>query len=135
MTYTFDERIVSDLHKDARGYRPTVAWMHAWETSTDDEKQGILDNLCEELDETMKREELEQSRAYAKLLDRILDTMKLGADDQKTAIKWIIQAEEFDDFDLQNGADYFCYHFGLSYQVIIQLPIREAINEMLAEVV
>lgn len=133
--YTFDEQIVSDLHKDARGFRPTVAWMHAWETSSNDEKQGIWDALCTELEDEMAREELAQSRAYAKLLDRILDTMKLGAEDQKTAIKWIIEAEEFNDYDLQYGASYFCYHFGLSYQVANQLPIQEAINEMLAEVV
>lgn len=133
--YTFDENIVSDLHKDARGYRPTVAWMHAWETSTEDEKQGIWDALCDELEQAIALQELDQARAYAKLLDRILDTMKLGAEDQKTAIKWIIEAEEFDDFDLQYGADYFCYHFGLSYQAKNQLPIQEAINEMLAEVV
>lgn len=133
--YTFDEQIVSDLHKDARGFRPTVAWMHAWETSSHDEKQGIWDALCTELEDEMAREELAQSRAYAKLLHRILDTMKLGAEDQKTAIKWIIEAEEFNDYDLQYGASYFCYHFGLSYQVANQLPIQEAINEMLAEVV
>lgn len=133
--YTFDENIVSDLHKDARGFRPSVAWMHAWETSTDEEKQGIWDALSEELSETLDRERLAEARAYAMLLDRILETMKLGADDQKTALKWIMEAEEFDDYDLQYGASYFCYHFGLSYSVMNQLPIQEAMNEMLSEVV
>jgi hypothetical protein len=133
--YTFDENIVSDLHKDARGFRPHQDWWYVWESVGDRGKQRIWDSLCDELDAEVKREELEQARALAKLLDRILDTMKLGADDQKTAIKWIIEAEEFSDYDLQYGADYFCYHFGLSYQVKNQLPIQEAMNEMLAEVV
>ena len=133
--YTFNENIVSDLHKDARGFRPGQSWWQMWNALGDAEKQNVWDGICDELDAEMKREELEQARALAKLLDRILDTMKLGADDQKTAIKWIIEAEEFSDYDLQYGADYFCYHFGLSYQVKNQLPIQEAMNEMLAEVV
>ena len=133
--YTFDEQIVSDLHKDARGYRPTEYWWDQWSLCTDDQKQTMWDSLCDELEQAMALEELDQARALAKLLDRILETMKLGAEDQKTAIKWIIEAEEFSDHDLQYGADYFCYHFGLSYQVKNQLPIREAMNEMLVEVV
>ena len=133
--YTFNENIVSDLHKDARGFRPGQSWWQMWNALGDAEKQNVWDGICDELDDEMKREELEQARALAKLLDRILDTIKLGADDQKTAIKWIIEAEEFSDYDLQYGADYFCYHFGLSYQVKNQLPIQEAINEMLYEVV
>lgn len=133
--YTFDENIVSDLHKDARGFRPSQTWWNVWNKVSDEAKQDIWDALSEELSETMDRERLAEARAYAKLLDRILDTMKLGAEDQKTAIKWIIQAEEFDDFDLRYGASYFCFHFGLSYQVMNQLPIQEAMNEMLSEVV
>jgi hypothetical protein len=46
-----------------------------------------------------------------------------------------MQAEEFDDYDLRYGPSYFCYHFGLSYSAEKELPIQEAINEMLAEVV
>lgn len=133
--YTFDEKIVSCLHKDARGFRPGQSWWQMWDALGDAEKQNVWDALCAELEDEMAREKLEQSRAYAKLLDRILDTMKLGAEDQKTAIKWIIEAEEFSDYDLQYGADYFCYHFGLNYQMKNKLPIQEAINEMLYEVV
>jgi hypothetical protein len=133
--YTFDENIVSDLHKDARGFRPSQTWWSVWNQVSDDAKQDIWDALGEELSETMDREELEQARALAKLMVRILETMKLGADDQKTAIKWIMEAEEFDDNDLRYGASYFCYHFGLSYSAANELPIQEAMNEMLSEVV
>jgi hypothetical protein len=133
--YTFDENIVSDLHKDARGYRPSQSWLQLWDESHSSRKQEIWDDLCEELEQAMALEELDQARALAKLSDRILETIKLGADDTKTAIKWIIEAEEFSDFDLQFGADYFCYHFGLNYSVKSKFPIQEAMNEMLAEVV
>ena len=133
--YTFDENIVSDLHKDARGYRPSQSWWEMWNESHSSRKQEIWDDLADELEQAMALEELDQARALAKLSDRILETMKLGADDTKTAIKWIIEAEEFDDFDLRCGASYFCFHFGLNYNVANKFPIQEAMNEMLAEVI
>lgn len=131
----FDENIVSDLHKDARGFRPTQYWWDQWTKCNDAQKQFMWDALCDELEQTLALEELQQARAFAKLSDRILETMKLGAFDTKTAIKWIIEAEEFSDFDLQYGADYFCYHFGVGYDTKNKFPIQEAMNEMISEVV
>lgn len=130
--YTFDENIVSDLHKDARGFRPSVAWMHAWETSSDEEKQDIWDSLIEEFEEEMDRERKAQAKALQNLEKRIAQVRRLGAPTEKHALKWIMEAEEFDDFDLRYGADYFCYHFGLSYSAKNDFQIQEAMNEMLA---
>ena len=132
--YTFDENIVSDLHKDARGFRPTEYFWEEWTQCGDDTRQAMWDNLCRELEETMDREQLTQAQNYAKLLNRILEVMHLGAEDTKSALQCIMEAEEFSDYDMQYGADYFCYHFGLSYDTKKKLPIQEAMNEMLAEV-
>ena len=30
MTYTFADELISDLHKDAHGMRPSAAFMDAW---------------------------------------------------------------------------------------------------------
>jgi hypothetical protein len=133
--YTFDEQIVSDLHKDARGYRPRENWWQMWEQMTEDEKQNEWDVLIREISETMESERHAENMAMIALHQRIQGAMLLGAKDEVQALKWIIEAEEFNNFDLQYGADYFCYHFGLSYSAKTELPIQQAINEMLAEVV
>ena len=133
--YTFDENIISDLHKDARGFRPTAGWWSVWEDLSDDAKQETWDSLCQELSETMDRERRLEAEAMIALHQRIQGTMLLGAKDEVQALKWIMEAEEFDDHDLQYGPSYFCYHFGLSYSAEKELPIQEAINEMLSEVV
>ena len=132
--YTFDENIVSDLHKDARGFRPTEYFWEEWTQSPDYAKQQIWDSLCRELSETMDRERLAQDMAMMQLHQRIRGTMLLGAKDEVQALKWIMEAEEFDDYDLQYGPSYFCYHFGLSYSAANELPIQEAMNQMLYEV-
>ena len=133
--YTFDEQIVSDLHKDARGFRPTSGWWKVWNSMSDSTKQDMWDALCVELSETMDRERRAEADAMIAMHQRIQGTMLLGAKDEVQALKWIMEAEEFSDYDLQYGPSYFCYHFGLSYSADKELPIQKAMNEMLLEVV
>ena len=133
-TYTFDENIISDLHKDARGFRPTEYFWEEWEAYANDPdlRQKIWDDLCEELSVAMKAEDERQAIALGDIKARIAELINLGAKTEVRAIKWIIEAEEFSDVDLAYGRDYFCYHFGLNYRV--DLPITEAINELKAVV-
>lgn len=133
--YTFDEQIVSDLHKDARGFRPGQSWWQMWDALSDAEKQNVWDALGEELSETMERERQAEARAALALTERLEQMYELGAKTEVQALKWIMEAEEFDDCDLQYGPSYFCYHFGLSYSAANELPIQEAMNQMLYEVV
>jgi hypothetical protein len=131
MSYTFDESIVSDLHKDARGFRPSCMWWKTWEESSAEEKQVIWDDICAELEEEINREKRMQENALANMKKRIADTIALGASDEVSALKWIIEAEGFDASDLMYGVSYFCYHFGLSYNVENTMPeIGMAIKEM-----
>jgi hypothetical protein len=132
--YTFDENIVSDLHKDARGYRPTEYFWEEWTQCGDDTRQAMWDNLCRELEETMDRERKAEARAALALTERLEQMYELGAKTEVQALKWIMEAEEFDDSDLRYGASYFCYHFGLSYSAANEFRIQEAMNEMMYEV-
>ena len=133
--YTFDENIVSDLHKDARGFRPSEYFWEEWSQCDDEKRQSIWDGLLKELEEEMERERHAQDMAMIALHQRIQGVMLLGAKDEVQALKWIMEAEEFSDHDLQYGPSYFCYHFGLSYSAEKELPIQQAINEILSEVV
>ena len=128
MAYTFDTQIVSDLHKDARGFRPSEYFWEEWYDSSDFDRQAIWDGLLRELDAEMESQRHAEEKAMLALHQRIQGAMILGAKNEVQALKWIIQAEEFDDIDLQYGADYFCYHFDLNYSASKELPIQEAIN-------
>lgn len=133
--YTFDGNIVSDLHKDARGYRPREYFWAEWNNSSDADKQHIWDRLIEELNESIAEERAQQEAgelAFVKMLDL---AAAAGAQDFVQGIKWVIQAEQFDEWDLGYGADYFCFRFNMSYDVKNRYPIQQAIDEILAEVV
>lgn len=134
MSYTYDERVISDLHKDARGFRPPEYFWEEWTRATADIKQQIWNNLCSELSLEIKRERQAQARAALALTERLGQMYELGAKSEVQALQWIMEAEEFDDYDLQYGPSYFCYHFGLSSSATNDFRIQEAMNEMLAEV-
>jgi len=114
MNFTFDENIFSDLHKDARGYRPRGHEFYADET-TDQRKQELWDSMCEELEQAMleeSRQELDAQRRFELL---VAETIDAGAGDRTTAIRWILDAEGFDAHDAAYGGSSVCYHFGLWY--------------------
>ena len=135
-TYTFDENIVSDLHKDARGFRPRDIWWTYWDNSSNAEKQQEWDGLIRELNEELDRERVAKARAMLAVTEQLEKMYELGAKSEVQALQWIMEAEEFSDFDLQYGADYFCYHFGLDYtEGKKAFRIQEAMNEMHSEVV
>ena len=116
MTFTYDENTVSDLHKDARGFRPNPTFWEMWNACLPAGKQLIWDSLCRELDEAMAREEEEKRLAIAAFEQSIQNTMMAGAKDRKTAIRWIVDA-----LDVDGDYSYACYKLGLPYEMATEL--------------
>ena len=133
MAYTFDEMIVSDLHKDARGFRPSEYFWEEWTQCGDDNRQAMWDGLLRELNHTMEAERAAEARAEIEFHQRVQGAMLIGAADEVTAIRWILAAEGFDEYDLAYGKDYVAFHFGLSYQNSFQDQITAALAEMKLE--
>tara|TARA_B110000503_G_scaffold103783_1_gene154916 strand:+ start:261 stop:695 length:435 start_codon:yes stop_codon:yes gene_type:complete len=132
--YTFDETIVSDLHKDARGYRPDAYFWEEWSQCGDDTRQAMWDNLLAELSETMDRERNAQAAALANFEAQLKVMKRAGAETTQQAIKWVFHAEKLDRYDLQYGADAVAYHFGMSYQNPYRAVIQECCDQALAVV-
>ena len=53
-TYTYSTELWSDLHKDARGYRPSAQDYYNWLNYSPDEKQVIWDGLLAELQRSIE---------------------------------------------------------------------------------
>lgn len=45
--YDFDENVISDLHKDAYGFRPDQSFWGLWAASNPEQKQAVWDNLID----------------------------------------------------------------------------------------
>jgi hypothetical protein len=130
MAYTFDENTVSDLHKDARGYRPREYFWAEWNTSNDFDRQAIWEGLIRELNAEMDRERAAEAAALEQFEQLIADTIQFGAGNAETAIRWILEGEDFTGFDLAYGADYVAWHFGMSYSNPYRTQIQTVIDQI-----
>ena len=93
--FTFDEQTISDLHKDARGFRPHAAFNEGWTQSDDENKQAIWDGLLRELDLVQLEDERREREALADFELEVLRNIDLGAGDRQTALRWMTQTETF----------------------------------------
>lgn len=99
MTYTFDEDTVSDLHKDAYGFRPSQSFWATFAASNGDQKQAIWDDLIETLEASVARERTQEAKAIEAFERRVFELRGLGAKSFGMAISWLHQAYETEGDD------------------------------------
>ena len=79
--YTFDADILSDLHKDAYGFRPrSEEFWAAWDSADDDGKQRIWDDLLDAVDRAIETEREYQQMAIAEFESWVAQTMSIVFD-------------------------------------------------------
>ena len=88
--YTFDEDTVSDLHKDAYGFRPAQYWFSAWQQMSDDEKQAEWNSLLKALERAVEEDNVRERQAIALFEKNVTEAIALGAGDRATAIRWLM---------------------------------------------
>lgn len=111
--YTFDEDLVSDLHKDAYGFRPSQSFWAIFAASNGDQKQKIWDDLLETLEATVARERADEARAIEQFERRVFDLRNIGAHGRSMAISWLHQA-----YDTEGDDEFLEFKLGLPYGYI-----------------
>ena len=130
--YTFDGNIVSDLHKDAYGFRPREYFWAEWNNSSDADKQHIWDHLLQDLEAAMDLEAQEQIAAINAFELEIATALEVGAQSREDAVRWIVQSLDLNDVDLMYGGSAICYRKGLPYKMAAIFD--NAINQLNYEV-
>lgn len=88
--------LIRDLHKDARGFRPSQEWMAVFNGLSDVAKQETWDGLVRELSETMAEDERLELEAVTSYNARIDGMVKDYGIDRGTAMRWDLDAFEVD---------------------------------------
>lgn len=109
MTFTFDENLLSDLYKDAYGFRPGAEYFAWWDSCTDIQKQAHWDCLIDDLESSVERDQAAQTRAIEVFEDRITNLMHDGTTRAAVA-KWLMDAQE-----VHGDHEYFEYLNDLPY--------------------
>lgn len=113
MTYTFDSDIVSDLHKDAYGFRPSETFRDAWREASDAGKQAIWDNLVIAVRMSIEEDERLEKKSIAEFEKLVADTIQNGAKTRRRALEWIMESS-----GCNGDWEYLCYNHNLPYSYI-----------------
>ena len=108
--YTFCNELVSDLHKDAYGFRPTEYFWEEWTQASDEVKQEIWDRLLVTMDEQEKAEQRREEQALVTFRATLRKVMNEQGVDWRTAMRWLMQADDEQD------VDHWLWKQGLSYE-------------------
>lgn len=108
--WTFDEDIVSDLHKDAFGFRPDVYWWREWHLSTNAAKQEIWDSLLVALQYSILEEQEREERCIQQFENWVAALLQSGARDRDMAIRWIAESHQ-----VNGDREFLCHLLGIPY--------------------
>ena len=115
---TYDLDAVSDLHKDAYGFRPSASFYFEWDNSSETEKQATWDRLIEALNYEIENEKRREAAAIEAFEARVADTIRLGASDRATAIRWLAGAV-IADSDYWYDLDDVAWVYGLPHGYLV----------------
>lgn len=111
MQYTFDDNILSDLHKDAYGVRPGPNFFREWDLLDNDGKQDLWDILVETVADSIQREREYQRQAIAEFERWISQTMKIVVDStREDCIRMMHDAH-----DTRGDVEYLEHCLGVPY--------------------
>ena len=102
---------ISDVHKDARGFRPRGIY----NDHSGPELKKVLDDLSEEAHQEALRIERMETENWKELKKHLSGLVNMGAKNFKQALAWDIQAE---DCEHEGWTDYgfYCYKKGIAYR-------------------
>ena len=122
MEYTFDSNLVSDLHKDALGFRPRRDFMDRWNQASDSVRQLIWNGMLIALDRALDEEAEAEQRAIEAFENGIEQQLANGACDRDDAVKSLI-LNAMSESELCYGGDYVCYKLGLPYYLSPEMDL------------
>lgn len=131
MAYTFDSNLVSDLHKDAMGFRPSKEFMDRWSQASDNVRQLIWDGMLIALDRAKDAEAEAEQQAIEDFELGIDCELTHGAQDRDDAISRLIR-RIVSDSELAYGGEYVCFKFGLPYYLSPELDLVVAKMQQVA---
>jgi len=116
---------LSDCYKDAYGFRPRG--VYNVEVMTIDDINAEIDRVNVIVSDNMEREAIAEENAVWEFQALVSKTIKLGAGDEKTALKWLFEANlaernitEVDFMDIE--------HFVWAYGILFTEYGKRVIN-------
>jgi len=118
--YTYSDELISDLHKDARGFRPREGFWQSWSASSPEMKQVIWQGLINEMEEAETERLMVEQISLDKFRATLRNLMVEHRVSWVTALRWLMDAEDEPDME------HFLWKQGLSWSKIREIQKRHA---------
>ena len=106
MKISYDENIISDLHKDAYGFRPDSSFWATFAVFNPIQKQALWDSMIADLNRSIEDEE-EGYKMAAEEFEARIDSLMHDSPTRQDVVNWFLRAEnhqnEIDSFEFING--------------------------------
>lgn len=103
---------ISDAHKDAYGFRPRHYNMAEMPMA---ELEALADDMVCAVARAVAEENDREAAVRAAFEAGVAKVRAMGAGDRETAVRWLVEAENFDDYDRAYGAVFVNYLMGVGY--------------------
>lgn len=107
--------VISDLHKEVHGFRPTAIFMKNFRAFDKETQQSLWDALCEQLEENSKAEAEEEAKALVEFRDNVRRTVRFCNIDWRGAVRFLAEADGEHIEDDEQTFDYFLWKQGIGY--------------------
>ena len=111
--YTFSDDQISDLHKDAYGYRPSQLFFQRWTAMSDAEKQAQWDIMIEDMVQADAEIEIRQMESVNEFEAKVTALIESGARTREIAVKWLIDSADLGAYS--TDMEYVAFTFGLPF--------------------
>lgn len=86
-----------------------------WDTYTTSQLEEMADDYGDAASRQFEEDERIEKENVAKFEGFIQEMLSWGCADRETAIRWLLEAEQFTEFDFMYGGSYACYAMNLPY--------------------
>jgi len=120
-------QIISDMNKEIAGFRPSLAQFNS---QTETELLAEIDRLQPLVDEAVEHEKMIDAKCITLFNDEITTFLRQGAANRTTAIRWMLQAQGYDESP--ENADYICFNNGINPYIPAGKEIFEEVEAAIA---
>lgn len=121
--YTYDIDSFSDLHKEARGFRPSETYYQWLSEASPKELQEEWDMLVNSADLRYQEEVLRLEDGATRLKASIQEMLSIGAQSIKDCIRWL-----HDAYETNGDNEYLDYKLGVKYGTIQNLAKNQELT-------
>ena len=108
--------IISDLHKEVHGFRPSAIFMKNFRAFDKETQQNLWDALCDQLEENNLIKQQKEATALVEFRNNVRQTVRFCDIDWRGAVRFLAEADGEHIEDDEQTFDHFLWKQGIGFE-------------------